>query len=56
MIIGVVVGVDTVILIVGTALPQSRLNATLEADEEHPTEVDVSFTGEGDCKEINLQV
>lgn len=43
MIIGVVVGVDTVLLLLGTAIPETRLNATLVVDEEHLTSVDVSF-------------
>ena len=42
VIIGVVVGMDTIILLIGTAIPETRLNATLVEDEEHPMSVDVS--------------
>ena len=41
--IGIVVAVDTIILLAGTAIPQSRLNATLEIDEDNPITVNVSF-------------
>ena len=40
--VGVIVGVEIVIVLVGTAVPQSRLNATLVPDLEHPPFVDVS--------------
>ena len=41
-VVGVIVGVEIVIVLVGTAVPQSRLNATLVSDLEHPPFVDVS--------------
>ena len=40
-IVGVVVSVDVFILLVGTAVPQSRLTATLTTDVEHPSSVNV---------------
>ena len=40
-IVGVVVSVDVFILLVGTAVPQSRLIATLTTDVEHPSTVNV---------------
>ena len=40
-IVGVVVSVDVFILLVGTAVPQSRLIATLTTDVEHPSSVNV---------------
>ena len=54
MIIGIVVGVDTVILLIGTAIPETRFNATLVEDEEHLTSVDVSFSNEGSFKRIGI--
>ena len=44
VIIGMVVGVDIVLLLLGSSIPQTRLNATLVVDEENPTSVNVSFT------------
>ena len=44
VIIGMVVGVDAILLLLGTSIPQTRLNATLVVDEENPTSVNVSFT------------
>ena len=40
-IVGVVVSVDVIILLVGTAVPQSRLTATLTTDVEQPSSVNV---------------
>ena len=40
-IIVVVVTVDLLIILVGTAIPSSRLNATSVRDAQHPTETDV---------------
>lgn len=40
----IIVGVDIVLLLLGTSIPQTRLNATLVVDEENPTSVNVSFT------------
>ena len=40
-IIVVVVTVDLLIILVGTAIPFSRLNATSVRDAQHPTETDV---------------
>ena len=42
-IVAVVVSVDVIILMVGTAVPQSRLTATLTTDVEHPSSVNVSL-------------
>ena len=36
MIIGVVVSIDVVILLIGTANPQSRIIANATKDAEHP--------------------
>ena len=47
VIIGIVVGVDITLLLLGTAIPETRLNATLVVDEEHKVSVDVSFLEEG---------
>ena len=44
VIIGLVGGVDIILLLLGTSIPQLRLNATLVVDEENPTLVNVSFT------------
>ena len=40
-IVGVVVGVEVVILVVGTAVPQIQPMANITDDEEHPTSVNV---------------
>ena len=45
-IVGVVVSVDVIILLVGTAVPQSRLTATLTTDVEHPSTVNVRMNYE----------
>ena len=37
-----VVAVDLLIILVGTAIPSSRLNATKVPDVQHPTAIDVS--------------
>ena len=37
-----VVAVDLLIILVGTAIPSSRLNATRVPDVQHPTASDVS--------------
>ena len=42
-IIVVVVTVDLLIILVGTAIPSSRLNATSVRDAQHPTGTDVSY-------------
>ena len=41
-IIVVVVTVDLLIILIGTAIPSSRLNATSVRDAQHPTATDVS--------------
>ena len=41
-VVGVIVGVEIVIVLIGTAVPQSMLNATLVPDLEHPPFVNVS--------------
>lgn len=41
-IIVLVVTVDLLIILVGTAIPSSRLNATSVRDAQHPTATDVS--------------
>ena len=46
VIVGVVVSVDVIILLVGTAVPQSRLTATLTTDVEHPSSVNVRMNNE----------
>ena len=43
-IIGIVVAVDTILLLIGTAIPETRLNTTLVVDVENPTSLNVSFT------------
>ena len=45
-IVGVVVSVDVLILLVGTAIPQSRLTATLTTDVEHPSSVNVRMNND----------
>ena len=42
VIISLVVAVDLVIILIGTTIPSSRLNATSIRDVMHPTAVDVS--------------
>ena len=42
-IIVAVVTVDLLIILVGTAIPSSRLNATSVRDAQHPTGTDVSY-------------
>ena len=42
VIITLVVAVDLLIILIGTAIPSSRLNATSIRDVMHPTAVDVS--------------
>jgi uncharacterized membrane protein len=42
-IIVVVVAVDLVIILIGTAIPSSRLNATSVRDAQHPTATDVRY-------------
>ena len=42
VIIGVVVSIDVVILLIGTAIPQARIVANETRDEEHPSTVNVS--------------
>ena len=44
LLVVIIVGVDMVLLLFGTSIPQTRLNATLVVDEENPTSVNVSFT------------
>lgn len=41
-IVGMTVGVELMILLIGTAVPHSRLNATLVSEVEHPSFVNVS--------------
>ena len=41
-IVGVVVGVQVVILVVGTTVPQIQPRANITNNEEHPTSVNVS--------------
>ena len=41
--VGVIIGVEIFIVMVGTAVPQSMLNATLVPDLEHPPFVNVSW-------------
>ena len=43
VIVLLVVAVDLLIITIGTAIPSSRLNATLAADIQHPKSVDVSI-------------
>ena len=42
VIVFVIVLMDSTILLVGTSIPQNRLNATLVPDEEHGAGVNVS--------------
>ena len=42
VIVLLVVAVDLLIALIGTAIPSTRLNATLVADDEHQMTVDVS--------------
>ena len=42
VIVILVMAVDLTIILIGTAIPVSRLNATLVRDDEHPMRVDVS--------------
>ena len=42
VIVLVVVAVDLLIALIGTAIPFTRLNATLVTDDEHEMTVDVS--------------
>ena len=39
LIVATLVSVNTVILFLGTAIPQSRFNATLASDLQHPTAI-----------------
>ena len=43
VIVLLVVAVDLLIITIGTAIPSSRLNATLAADIQHPRAIDVSI-------------
>ena len=43
VLVGVIVSVDAVVLLIGTALPESRLNATLIEDIEHPHQQNVGY-------------
>ena len=48
VIITLVVAVDLLIILIGTAIPASRLNATSIRDVMHPTAVDVSLKHQND--------
>ena len=43
MVILLVVAVDLIIILIGTTMPSSRLNATLVDDVQHPSSTDVSL-------------
>ena len=43
VIIILVVAIDLLIILIGTAIPSSRLNASEVGDVEHPSATDVSY-------------
>lgn len=43
MIVAVVVAVDVLIFLIGTAIPQTRIVANLTADVEHPSFINVRW-------------
>ena len=43
IIVGVITGIDALILLIATSVPQIRFNSTLDTDIQHPTDVSVRY-------------